>query len=237
MSESTLKRSNIGRLRELPDDVAQIAESQLLELLRDPEIDPNDLNRRGWAFACRKHSLLVNAGTDEELELLAGLLEEDEVARSLLQESPVGDLAVERTLTRLRRWLVLGGRVAQYPRLGDALRAQTALNGGAWPFEDDERDLIASPEGKSAGGVLAGFYLPDGAREPVLRGSDFADEVTSTVAAHYERWPYPVWRRITVPPPESYSETLKRLGADEAAESSATPEILIAGCGTGWDAA
>jgi SAM-dependent methyltransferase/tetratricopeptide (TPR) repeat protein len=60
---------------------------------------------------------------------------------------------------------------------------------------------------------------------------------SDSLAAHYERHPYPRWRRITQPEPQSYPRVLARFLPDDPRSVPESPQILVAGCGTGRHAA
>ena len=195
----------------------------LIALLRDPDIEPDAIAPAGWGHLERRADVLdLNASPDAA----AARFEGDALALTLLRESPVTSVAAERALTRVRRHLLLADRWRDFPQLSEALVRQAALNGGAWPFGADERAQFE--------GSFAAAFLPP--RTFVRAAARYADAVTRSVAAQYEAWPYPPWRRITRPKPSSVAAAVRARDPD----GSSPPEpanILVAGCGTGRGAA
>src|SRR5262249_53614743 len=151
----------------------------------------------------------------------------------LLREAPVISDRAERVLSRLRRWLLLSDTSEHFPSLVDALAAQARLNGGAWPFDQTERMRLAHASEQA---ILA-TYLPAGAGESVVDLADTMDPVTRAVAAQYEGWPYPAWRRITRDNGTQLPHAIKEIDPDGGSELPVDAQILIAGCGTGREAA
>ncbi|MBS0469628.1 MAG: class I SAM-dependent methyltransferase [Proteobacteria bacterium] len=194
----------------------------LLSLVRDPAIEPTNVSPAGWRFL-RENSDLFDTPNDSEA--MAGRIESDALAIALLEEDAVGDIASERALTALRRWLLVSGRRTDFPKLTAALITQALRNGGAWPFDDEERALLA------ANPDFAAAYLPP--RE-TIGTAQYSDPVTRSVAQQYEGWPYPQWRRLTSNSPEPIASRIRRYDPEGRAaipERGAT--ILVAGCGTG----
>ena len=138
----------------------------------------------------------------------------------------------ERLASAVRRWLLLSGRWREHPRLVGALQAQAGLNGGAWPFDDAERAQLEQP----GGAAMLGAYV---ARRPATTSpaGAFGDAVTGAVAAQYEGWPYPAWTRITRPQPRLFRETVGEMDPALAEGLPDAVDILVAGCGTGRQAA
>ena len=203
-----------------PQHVRPEHETALLSLAQDPRIDPDSVSRAGWTLVLgRAH------GGAEDDESAARFLERDELAGVLLRESPVLHEDAELRLTAVRRWLLRNRAWARFPRLADDLIEQARLNGGAWGWEADERALLDRPESRP----LIPAYWPRGAPQA---GGACADDVARAVAAQYERWPYPRWRRVTVRGPMAPLD-----GPDERAPLRAGARILVAGCGTGGEAA
>lgn len=126
----------------------------------------------------------------------------------------------------MRRWLLVERNAAAFPRLAAALLRQAAINGGAWPFDAEERAaLAAAPD-------LLAAYLPE---PPEAIHAAFAAPVTRAVAAQYGRWPYPVWQRANAVALHSLNDVLATCGPD-APPLPDRPDILVAGCGTGREA-
>jgi ubiquinone/menaquinone biosynthesis C-methylase UbiE len=190
-------------------------------LLNDPAIDSRTTERAGWA-------LLRKAGRlpDGSPEMAAEWLERDELAQALLLATHVSTLPVELLLTGVRRWLLLTGRFADFPRASEALIRQAALNQGAWPFAPDEQAAFeVSP--------FAPAYLPP---RPAPKAAAFDAKVTRAVAQQYESWPYPAWQRASFEPGDTLAKRIEKLGPGVAMPPD-DAEILIAGCGTGREAA
>lgn len=212
-------------LRVAPDLAEPCDQPALQSLLADPMGDPALLEQAGWALL--REAGLPDAGADPAGT--ARWLEESAFARTLLAETRVTILPVERSLTALRRWLLLGGNDASFPLTVAALVRQAALNGGAWPFDAAEREALR------ADASMTPAYLPP---RPATGAADaaFAAPVTRAVAAQYEAWPYPSWTRAVIAPGDTLASRLAALGPD-APPAPSQPEILVAGCGTGREAA
>jgi SAM-dependent methyltransferase len=228
-------------LRRFPTIIDAGKRLDLLQLIRDPEIDPDYISLAGW-FLILNEGLWKSATKNEDWDMLAAYLDDNELALSLLKETPVYLRDVERGLTEVRRWLLFSGQYERYRRFLDALVIQATLNGGAWPFDDAERALVDQTSGLPivhaylpiSDGVLTSAPVPDA----VLTSPTSQDAVTRAVTAGYERWPYPTWQRVTVP------NAGVRLPDEVRALDPGGPDclpvdakILIAGCGTGKEAA
>lgn len=213
------------RLRARPDLATPERRGSLLALLCDPDVEPGAVAGAGWALLTADGTLRDTGG----MAALAARLERDPLALALLGEDYVAVLAVEQALTRLRSWLLKSRRWRDFPRLSAALVAQAVHNGGAWPFDDDERTCLQSDDG------FAGTYLPGWANS--ASPASFSDPVTRAVAGQYEGWPYPSWRRITRVPPEQLAQRIRKLDPDGRRDFAEPADVLIAGCGTGREAA
>ena len=211
-------------LRRAPDLARPADESFVLALLSDPLIAPQSIAPAGWALL-RDAGRVPEPTADPERSAL--WLDRDELALALLAEAPVTLLPVELALTALRRWLLLSGRSAAFPCAVNALCRQAALNGGAWPFDLDERAAL------DGGTPMAPAYLPPRRQ---AGSATFASPVTRAVAAQYEAWPYPAWRRSTDEPNATLATAFAALGPG-APLPPPNAEILVAGCGTGREAA
>ena len=218
---------------EFPAQIAPGMRGDLLQLLADREVAPEYISVAGWLLLLRDGSWFA-AAKNAAFDSLAARLEGDELTLALLREAPVFLRDAERVLTQLRRWLLLSRQWSHYRRLADALIVQAGLNGGAWPFSDTERELL-----KPASTLqIAAAYRPVPAAAPAPRASEFADPVTRAVAEDYERWPYPVWRRImAVETRQRLPDQIRRLDPDGPDCLPVDAKILIAGCGTGSEAA
>jgi SAM-dependent methyltransferase len=198
-------------------------ERDLHQLLNDPDIDPSAIAPAGW-------SLLLRGGNffRPDPAATAARLEQSAFACDLLKASYVASLDVELPLTRLRRFLLLSGRSQEFPRATAALAEQAALNCGAWVFDDEERVAL-----EDCDPAIRRAYMPE--REAAVSGAVFGDSVTAAVAEQYEGWPYPVWSRVMAEP-GALEEALRalHLQGDPPPQDA---DILIAGCGTGHEAA
>ena len=56
------------------------------------------------------------------------------------------------------------------------------------------------------------------------------------MAEQFERWPWPVWRRVIAPPKKRLFDVIQALDPDGPDCLAAEPKILVAGCGTGRQA-
>jgi SAM-dependent methyltransferase len=65
----------------------------------------------------------------------------------------------------------------------------------------------------------------------------FADPVTRQVALQYRAWPYPSWSRLTPPRPTTIPSFMAKLDNGRRSNLPVAAEILVAGCGTGREAA
>jgi SAM-dependent methyltransferase len=214
-------------LRDDPDALDAGRAGDYLRLLTDPQMDPSGISMAGWTLLLRDDGFQPPERDPAEL---AATLEHHPLALALLMEDAVCVLAAEQALTGVRRWLLCAGRWRDFPTLGAALRAQAALNGGAWPFGDDERARLADA---APDAVL--MYLP---RKPEVRAADdYGDAVTRAVAAQYEGWPYPPWRRLLHRPPTTLADEVRKRDPDWRGDFPTPADILVAGCGTGRQAA
>jgi SAM-dependent methyltransferase len=189
----------------------------------------------------------------------------DEFAAELLVSAPIYPLPLERALTGVRRRLLLGGADESLLPFLARLAIQGHLNEYAWLAGDDEiarvRDLAARAGelGPIELMLLAAYRplasLPQAAilpgrfwEEPVagvlkeqveapLRERAIAGRipvltairpgVSEAVRGQYEAHPYPRWRALA---PAAPVQALYGVSVPEK------PEVLIAGCGTGFQA-
>jgi len=231
-----LTKAFVARLlRAYPAKLSSERRVAYLKLLTDRSIEPNLVNPAGWHLVLRS-CRLADAVGEEALEALAADLDRDDLVLTLLRESPVGLVAAERLLSRLRRWLLVSGRWGAHRQISNALKAQASLNGGAWPFDERERELLAG-EGRRP---MIDAYLPvrepktvsvaaEGARSP-------SEPVTRAVKAQYEGWPYPAWTRITAETAMRLPDVIGEMEPEVAKLLPVKANMLIAGCGTGRQA-
>jgi ubiquinone/menaquinone biosynthesis C-methylase UbiE len=219
-------------LRDYPAELQTDRRAAYLRLLTNRKVEPNLINAAGWQLLLHSRHLAEDAA-DVALEALIAELERDELALTLLRVSPVCFAAAERFLSRLRRWLLLCGRWRSHPQIVAALKVQASLNGGAWPFDEIERALLAEVEGSP----MAAAYLPVRAPKGKATVADMADPVTRAVTAQYEGWPYPAWTRITVGKKRRLPDVIRAMDPEVAKALPVEANTLIAGCGTGRQAA
>jgi 2-polyprenyl-3-methyl-5-hydroxy-6-metoxy-1,4-benzoquinol methylase len=193
----------------------------LAPLLSDPEVDPGMVSAAGWKYLLRDTDLFA---PECDPAALAARLEHHALALTLLREDVVSLSDAEQSLTAARRWLLLLQRWHDFPALRDALLAQAAHNGGAWPFDAQERAALADAAD------FAAAYLP--ARPVAPPAPAYTDAVTRKVAEQYESWPYPVWTRPARYKPQSWTAEIRKLDPD-GPPFPENPDVLIAGCGTG----
>jgi SAM-dependent methyltransferase len=221
------KRLVTRLLRRYPDRATAASRVRLERLLRDPDIDPSAVSTAAWALLIAEGKL--SGGMTPEA--VAASLETDSLALLLLTEGCVSVLDAEVALTDVRRSLLLSGAWAEYPRLAEALTLQAAHNGGAWPFDPEEGATLQ----RAAGSPFSAAYLPP--RPPMPAGESFDDEVTQAVADQYVRWPYPVWSGVTSPEPTTVPRLVEKLDGGRPSGLPVQAQVLIAGCGTGHEAA
>ncbi|MEA3053204.1 MAG: hypothetical protein QOG72_2107 [Sphingomonadales bacterium] len=202
---------------------------ELARLVVDPVLDPMAVAPAGWHLLLAAGETLSSPGGD--LAALARSIEADPFALALLGQAYVTRLDLEAILTRLRRWLLLAGEWGDFPHLVEALAAQASQNGGAWLFDDEERARIDSDPSSA----IAAAYRPP--RTAGASSSDFGDPVTEAVAAQYRHWPYPVWTRVTVPRPDTVPAEVSRVDLGRPSRLPVAADVLVAGCGTGREAA
>ena len=220
------KRAVVRLLREHPGLARPQRQGAIEALLRDPDVDPQHVSAAGWSLLQADGRL----APDGDPRAIATALERDGVAQSLLEEACVSRLDAERTLTGLRRWLLLSGEWRQHPRLARALETQARLNGGAWPFEEDEREKL-----EQTSPAFASAYRPLRASEAAT--PRFGDPVTQSVADQYARWPYPTWSRLSAPEETTLPRAIEKLDGGQECGLPVAAEVLVAGCGTGREAA
>jgi SAM-dependent methyltransferase len=215
-----LSRHPAAARREWRDAIAR--------LVVDPAIDPMMVAAAGWQLLLAPGgSVGVHAG---DWAALARALEADALALALLDQAYVTRLDAERILTGLRRWLLLSGEWPDFPHLVAALAAQAGQNGGAWLFDPDEREAIDAFPGTA----MAAAYRP---RDNPGGGGAFSHSVTEAVADQYRRWPYPAWKRVTIPPPHTIPAEVAAVDFGRPSGLPVAAEMLVAGCGTGREAA
>src|SRR5262245_61451470 len=230
--ERATKKLLANFLRYCPTQFGPSRRAAYLSLLRDQDVEPDEISSAGWHIAL-SDSLDVDPADDSEYEALSTTLNANELALALLQEAPVASDRAERALSRQRRWLLLSGQWTRFPGLINALAAQARLNGGAWPFDQNERERLVHASGRP----MLAAYLPAAMVGPVADPADTMDPVTRAVAAQYEGWPYPAWRRITRDDAMSLRDAINKIDPDAGPELPVKAQILIAGCGTGREAA
>jgi 2-polyprenyl-3-methyl-5-hydroxy-6-metoxy-1,4-benzoquinol methylase len=230
-SDRAVKQLLVALLKRFPRELASERRAAFLRLLTDRQVEPNFLSRAGWDLVLRNHALDGDALEDAAFEPLAVALGSDELAITLLRETPVSNPVAERLLTRLRRWLLLSGEWSCHSGLVSAFTVQASLNGGAWPFDETERARLNGEEGG-----LVGAYLP---RRSFTRAieAQATDAVTRAVRSQYEGWPYPPWSRITLPKPRRFPDVVRKMDPHTAQDLPVDVNMLIAGCGTGREVA
>jgi len=203
-----------------------------LKLLTDREVEPDLISTAGWQLLLHSR-VLADGAPDSDFAALAFDLTRDELVLALLRESPVYFAPAERLLTGLRRWLLSSGEWRQHPEIIAALTRQMQLNGGAWPFDEVERTQFAKAECSS----MASAYVPVRAPRTKAIAANARDPVTGRVTAQYEGWPYPAWTRITVGEPSSLPDVIREIDGKLAETLPVAADMLVAGCGTGRQAA
>jgi SAM-dependent methyltransferase len=219
------KQLVVGLLQRQPGVAAPERGEDIARLIADPAVDPILIAPAGW------QSLLAGGALLEDQEALARSLEPGGLALKLLRETHVTILAAERALTRLRCWLLLSDRWRDFRGLVAALVAQAGHNGGAWPFDDEEKARLDRDPDLP---IVAAYRPP----RPIVRGQTaFADPVTREVADQYRSWPYPTWSRVPAIRPTTLPAAIEELDGGRPSTLPAAAEVLVAGCGTGREAA
>lgn len=211
-------------LRYRPDVALQQHKALVHAMLVDPTMDPRMIERAGWLLVVGGRNV---PSPDADPAAAAAWLEDDQLALDLLCETQLTLVAIERILTEIRRWLLLSGREAEFPRSVAALLRQAAHNGGCWPFDAEERAAL------DANVAMRPAYLPP---HPVVeRDASFNNAITDAVAEQYRLWPYPVWQRVMITPGNDLPRKLAAMGPG-APILRKDCAILVAGCGTGREA-
>ena len=217
-------------LDENPDLITADRAPLLYRLLADSNVDPSCIGAAGWTHLLREAEIL-RAGAEANPADIGHWLETNTFAQRLLCETYVTSLDVEIALTALRRWLLLSGEWPRFPRTVEALAAQAAQNGGAWFWDAEEEERL----GINGDATIAATYRPP----PIVSSARpvFADLITHAVASQYEGWPYPVWSRVMVSRTGTLPALIEELDPDRPSQISLRAKVLIAGCGTGREAA
>jgi len=223
------KRLVAALLKREPGLAVSDRREALERLLSDPDVDPVQVAPAGWRSLLAEWGSLADPSA--EPGALARAVESGTLALRLLGETHVTVLDAEIVLTRLRRWLLLSGRWREFPRLTAALAAQAVHNGGAWPFDDDEREALDL----DPGAAMAVAYRPP--RPAPAPTAEFIHPVTRRVADQYRIWPYPTWSRVAAVAPTTIDRFLAKFDGGRATGLPVAGEVLVAGCGTGREAA
>ena len=211
-----------------PELAAADRQPALRRLLNDRDIDPRAVAPAGWLWLLRNADLFA-ADAIADPAAMAARLEACGFAQELLAAAIVTNLDIELKLTGLRRWLLLSGRWHDFPRTVEALIRHVDLSGGAWLFDAEERArLDADPSAAMVRAYRVARPREAGpAAEPAMRA----------LAAQYEGWPYPPWRRVMVGRQTTLPAEIRALDPDGPDTLPQAARILIAGCGTGRQAA
>jgi len=189
------------------------SDRHLLSLVTDTDLDPN--------LVMRAVGRWVRASPDP---LGSPLL------HAALAEGLVTDPATERLVVRARRDLCLGGD-GPTP-LAVALAAQCQLNEFVWPVTEEEQARLPA-----AADWVRAMYGEGRATCPDLAGTPASSDAgwTARVRAQYEARPYPRWQRLTCREPVTLAEHLSWVAEPgwAAPASLYSPDLLVAGCGTG----
>lgn len=219
-------------------------ERDLLACLEEPAVDPQRLARVTAAA-------LLLRGEGDAAELGAAPLWVAFLSRCI-NVNP----AMEARLIRARRALLGQGAAASADAVC-AVALQAFAGEYAWAVEPGEGDAPALavaaamyrplPEGISVPGRL-GALLEQAMREEPLAeramaqgilvlGGETEQGISAAVRAHYEANPYPRWRTAPASPPADLRAGIGGLpGVDAAALPEGPLEVLMAGCGTGYEA-
>jgi hypothetical protein len=232
-TDRKVKRLLSDLLYWFPTELASERRAAFLQLLSDRQVEPDFLSRAGWHLVLRSYALGKDVLEDATFGRLAGAFGSDTLVLALLREAPVHCPDAERLLTRLRRWLLMSGEWQRHPDLVSALTVQASLNGGAWAFDEDERERL-----NEADSATVAAYLPRPSLTRVGFETEAADPITRAVKAQYEGWPFPAWTRITLEKPRRLPDVVRKMDHPSASRDlPVDAKILIPGCGTGRQAA
>lgn len=201
--------------------------TSLERLLSDPDFNPDTITSAGWMLLLKQRKL----SPGDDAKAMATTLEKEPLALRLLHEGCVCTLDAELALAEVRRWLLLAGRWPNYPLLTQSFIAQAAHNGGAWPFDADERAALERADSST----FAAAYFSE--RPSLPKGEVFGDVVTQAIADQYVGWPYPAWSRLLAPKPSTVPRMVEKLDGGRPSQLPVEAEVLVAGCGTGHEAA
>jgi 2-polyprenyl-3-methyl-5-hydroxy-6-metoxy-1,4-benzoquinol methylase len=229
--DSETKDLLVDLLHQYPGELSASRRTVFLRLLTDRDVDPRLINAAGWHLWWRECGLAEGL-PDAPIEALVSKFERDELALTLLRQSAVGFAPAEKILTRVRHWLLLSGRWRDHPEFVAALKTQIDLNGGAWSVCEAEKALL---DGDVQGGGIIAAYFPS---RPLKRVSGAAkNSGAQAVKAQYEEWPYPPWTRVTVGRKIRLADVIRSMNSELANAMPIEAKVLIAGCGTGYQAA
>jgi len=221
------KRMIARLLRFHPALASDDRKPDLERLLSDPDFDPDAITSAGWMLLIKQQKL----SPGDDAQAIAEALENEPLALRLLHEGCVCVLDAELALTSVRRFLLFGERWPDFPLLTQALVAQAAHNGGAWPFNAKEHSALERGEA----GAFAAAYFPE--RPSLSNGAAFGEVVTQAIADQYVGWPYPVWSRLLAPNPTTVPRMVEKLDGGRQSGLTVEADVLVAGCGTGHEAA
>ncbi len=202
-------------------------EADLLACLGDERLDPQPLARVAAALLLHKHG---DAGSDP-------------LWRAFLTRCINTHAEMEARLVAMRDALLHSGD-ASSPLL-PLLALQAFANQYVWP----------APDLAAEGALAALLHLPEEVHWPPLAGrlrelaterqlaanipgfSPVADGLSAEVRRQYEQHPYPRWQALPESRRADFRQILESLpGIDRAALPHAPLRLLVAGCGTGYEA-
>src|ERR1700730_5810263 len=79
-----------------PSEIGPDKSRTLLELMEDPQIDPDQISAAGWHLILRGEERWQNVRNDADFAALAAHLDGHDLTLTLLRESPVCNRAAER---------------------------------------------------------------------------------------------------------------------------------------------
>jgi 2-polyprenyl-3-methyl-5-hydroxy-6-metoxy-1,4-benzoquinol methylase len=229
--DSETKELLVDLLRSYPLELQVSRRAAFLRLLTSWDVDPSFINAAGWHLLLREYGLTESV-PDAAIEALVSKLERDELVLALLRQSPICFAPAEKILTKTRRWLLLSGLWQEHSEFVAALKTQIDLNGGAWPFSQVEKALL---DDEAQAGAMVPAYFVTRSRKRAIAAA--RSSVAETVKAQYEEWPYPSWTRVTVGRKMRLADVIRSMNTELANAMPIEAKILIAGCGTGYQAA
>lgn len=201
----------------------------IIDAFRIPQVDPQMLAIPGLSIL----SLSPLYGSSDPTIL------KDPLLRLLLQNCILPDATFEEWMARLRAEALLGN-VRLPPQFLQALSTQCALNEYIYPETAQETEELKKDHDPL---VIACYRATSTTQknEPnaqhIAKLNAITDAVSQKVQEQYEENPYPSWKHLPTMAPKGSMHILQQaLPLAAIPKMASTPDILVAGCGTGQHA-